>query len=219
VEQTKTLHMKKVKKVLLAAAMIAGISLPAAAQVQFAVGIKAGPNFANINTDASAGENYKNRTGFHGGAFVLIKATKIGVQPEVIFSQQGSTVEVNSQNFESNFSYVNIPIIIKLYTVAGINLQAGPQFGFITSAETPVEDQLNPGSYKVEDVKDKMNKSDITAALGVGWDLPFGLTIDARYNLGLSKIFKEAPNTQQTNDAKNQVFQVSLGYKLIKLGK
>lgn len=187
-------------------------------QAQVAIGIKAGPNFSTVDTKASAGENYKNRAGFHGGAFVLIKATKIGIQPEVIFSQQGSKVEINSQNFESNFSYVNIPIILKLYTVAGINIQAGPQFGFITNAETPIQDQLSPGTYHVEDVKDKMKSSDFTVALGLGWDLPFGLTLDARYNLGLSKIYDDAPRNQ-TEDAKNQVFQFSLGYKLIKLGK
>ena len=187
-------------------------------QAQVAIGIKAGPNFSTVDTKASAGENYKNRAGFHGGAFVLIKAAKIGVQPEVIFSQQGSKVEINSQNFESNFSYVNIPIILKLYTVAGINIQAGPQFGFITNAETPIQDQLNPDTYRVEDVKDKMKSSDFTVALGLGWDLPFGLTLDARYNLGLSKIYDNAPRNQ-TEDAKNQVFQFSLGYKLIKLGK
>ena len=187
-------------------------------QAQVAIGIKAGPNFSTVDTKASAGENYKNRAGFHGGAFVLIKAAKIGIQPEVVFSQQGSKVEINSQNFESNFSYVNIPIILKLYTVAGINIQAGPQFGFITNAETPIQDQLNPGTYRVEDVKDKMKSSDFTVALGLGWDLPFGLTLDARYNLGLSKIYDDAPRNQ-TDDAKNQVFQFSLGYKLIKLGK
>lgn len=187
-------------------------------QAQLAIGIKAGPNFANIDTKATAGENYRNRAGFHGGAFLLIKAAKIGIQPEVIFSQQGSKVEIDSKNFESNFSYVNIPIILKLYTVAGINIQAGPQFGFITNAETPIQDQLNPGSYEVRDVKDKMKSSDFSLALGLGWDLPFGLTLDARYNLGLSKIYENAPS-QQTEDAKNQVFQLSLGYKLIKLGK
>lgn len=187
-------------------------------QAQLAIGIKAGPNFATLDTKSSASENYKNRTGFHGGAFVLIKAAKIGVQPEVIFSQQGSKVKINSENFESNFSYVNIPIMLKLYTVAGINIQAGPQFGFVTNAEAPIEDQLNPGSYRVEDVKDKMKSSDFTVALGLGWDLPFGLTIDARYNLGLSKIYDKAPSNA-TEDATNQVFQFSLGYKLIKLGK
>lgn len=185
-------------------------------QLQFAVGLKAGPNFASLNTKESATENYKNRTGFHGGAFVLIKATKIGIQPEIIFSQQGSTVEIDNKNFESNFSYLNIPVILKLYLAAGINLQVGPQFGFVTSAETPIE--INPQQYTVQDVKDRMKGSDITAALGLGWDLPFGLTIDARYNMGLSKIYDQAPNAQ-TADAKNQVFQLSLGYKIIKLGK
>jgi hypothetical protein len=210
--------MKKTMKLFLTGILLIGASYAALAQIQFAVGLKAGPNFSKINTDASATENYKNRTGFHGGAFVLIKATKIGIQPEVIFSQQGSTVRINSEDYESNFNYVNIPIIIKLYTVAGINIQAGPQFGFINKAETAIEDDLNPGSYKVEDVKDKMKSSDITAALGLGWDLPFGLTIDARYNLGLSKIFKDAP-TEETENSKNQVIQVSVGYKLFKLGK
>ena len=187
-------------------------------QAELAIGIKAGPNFATIDTESTASTNYKNRAGFHGGAFVLVKAAKFGVQPEIIFSQQGSKVEINSQNFESNFTYVNIPVILKLYTLAGINIQAGPQFGFITNAETPIQDQLNPGSYKVQDVKDKMKSSDFTLALGLGWDLPFGLTIDARYNMGLSKLYKEAPS-QQTEDAKNQVFQVSLGFKLLQLGK
>lgn len=185
-------------------------------QAQVAIGIKAGPNFATLDTKSSASENYKNRTGFHGGAFVLIKAAKIGVQPEVIFSQQGSKVRINSEDFESNFSYVNIPIMLKLYTVAGINIQAGPQFGFVTNAEAPIQDQF--GVYSVQDAKDRMKSSDFTVALGLGWDLPFGLTIDARYNLGLSKIYEDAP-TNTTEDAKNQVFQFSLGYKLIKLGK
>jgi hypothetical protein len=203
--------------------ILAGLLLVSAqqtyAQAQLALGLKAGPNFANINTEASASENYNNRTGFHGGAFLLVKVTKIGIQPEVIFSQQGSTVEINNENFESNFSYVNIPVIVKLYLAAGINLQAGPQFGFVTSAKTPIQDQLNPNTYTVKDVKDKMNSSDITAALGLGWDLPFGLTVDARYNIGLSKIYKEAPSTNQTANAKNQVFQLSLGYKIFKFGK
>ena len=185
-------------------------------QVQLAVGLKAGPNFANINTDAPATENYKSRTGFHGGAFVLIKATKIGIQPEILFSQQGSTVKINSQDYESNFSYVNIPIIVKLYTVAGINIQAGPQFGFVNSAEAPV--LTAPNTYTVQDVKARAKGSDITAAFGLGWDLPFGLTLDARYNLGLSKIYDKAP-TNETTNAKNQVIQVSVGYKLFKIGK
>jgi hypothetical protein len=209
--------MKKTIQVLLAGLFLLVVQ-QAYSQVQLAVGIKAGPNFASIDTKESAGQNYKSRTGFHGGAFVLIKASKIGVQPEIIFSQQGSKVKINNENFESNFSYLNIPVIIKIYLAAGLNLQLGPQFGFVTNAETPIQDQLNPTSYEVDDVKDKMKGSDISAALGAGWDLPFGITIDARYNLGLSKMYDDVPRGQ-TDNSKNQVFQLSLGYKLFKFGK
>lgn len=190
--------------------LLAGIE--ANAQVGVAVGIKAGPNFAKINADESANQNYKNRTGFHGGAFVLIKASKIGVQPEILFSQQGSKLEINTEDYEANFNYINIPIMVKLYTVAGINLQVGPQFGFLSLAEV----KSTGANASTDDIKDQCKKSDMSAAFGLGWDLPFGLTIDARYNLGLSKIFDDASNN---SNAKNQVIQLSVGYKLFKLGK
>lgn len=182
------------------------------AQAQFALGIKAGPNFANIDANSSIGANYKNRTGFHGGAFALIKLTKIGIQPELLFSQQGSTVKFNSGDGEANFDYINIPIILKLYTVAGINLQIGPQFGFLSGGE--VKNTVN-GITTIQDAKDFYKGSDFSAALGLGWDLPFGLTLDARYNLGLSKI-NDGSNSDK---AKNQVFQISAGFKIIKIGK
>jgi hypothetical protein len=181
-------------------------------QAQFAIGIKAGPNFANINTDASAGENYKSRTGFHGGAFALIKLSKFGIQPELIFSQQGSTVKFDNQDLDANYSYINIPVMLKLYLVAGLNLQVGPQFGFVSSAKQEYIDEF--GNVTKANIKDEMKKSDISAGLGAGWDLPFGLTVDARYNLGLSKLYDH----EAAPDAKNQVFQFSIGYKLFKFG-
>ncbi len=191
-----------------------GFSTLAVSQVQFALGVKAGPNFANIDTKADVGENYKNRTGFHGGAFALIKLTKIGIQPEILFSQQGSTVKINSQDFDANYSYVNIPVILKLYLIGGLNLQAGPQFGFVTNAEQDVLD-FQSGAVTTEDIKDQLKGMDLSAALGLGWDLPFGLTLDARYNLGLSDI----SDFEGSQTAKNQVFQLSVGFKLIKFGK
>ena len=172
-------------------------------QAKFALGIKGGPNFANLDV-SQPGATYKSRTGWHGGAFVLAKFGKIGIQPELLFSQQGSKVRYStSQSFTSNFDYVNIPVMLKLYTVAGINLQVGPQFGFLTN-EPEVED---PNGQPIEDA---YKKSDVSLALGAGWDLPFGLSIDARYNVGLTKI-EDDPSLEAT---KNQVWQISLGYKL-----
>src|SRR5688572_605925 len=94
----------------------------ASAQVQFSLGLKGGLNFAKFDMN-DAGASIKNKTGFHGGAFALFKLTKIGIQPEIIFSQQGAKLKVDGNDVESNFSYINIPVMLKLYLVAGLNLQ------------------------------------------------------------------------------------------------
>lgn len=191
------------KKVNLVVAFMLLFSAAAFSQAQFALGVKGGLNFAKFDANDFGG-SLKNKTGFHGGAFALIKFSKIGIQPELIFSQQGSKFRFNADEGEGNFDYINIPVMLKLYTIAGINLQVGPQFGFLSKAE-----------IDGNNVKDSFKGSDLSLGIGAGWDLPFGLTIDARYNLGLSKI-EDDPSFDAV---KNQVLQVSLGYKLIKLGK
>jgi hypothetical protein len=210
--------MNKIKISLLVIVLVAAAQL-ASAQAQVAIGIKGGPNFAKIDANSSAGANYKNRTGFHGGAFVLMKFSKIGFQPELLFSQQGSTVHYNTgQDLDTQISYINIPLILKLYTVAGINLQLGPQIGFVSKAKAEAFASGVPtsgGAVQTYDIKNSIKGNDFALALGAGWDLPFGLTIDARYNLGLSKI----NDTSGSPQAKNQVFMVSAGFKLIKFGK
>jgi hypothetical protein len=193
--------MSKTK--LLLSALLIMISAGSFAQAQLGIGIKGGVNFAKLDGTTTLGGNFKNRTGYHFGAFALVKLTKIGIQPEIIFSQQGSKFKTDFGDFEGNFSYINIPVILKLYTIAGINLQVGPQFGFLSKAE-----------IDGDNAKDSFKNSDLSLALGAGWDLPFGLSIDARYNLGLSKIDDDAA----FKNIKNQVIQISLGYKLIKLG-
>ncbi len=179
-------------------------------QAKLALGIKGGLNFANLDV-SSATAAYNSRTGYHAGAFVLLKLGKVGIQPELIYSKQGSSFQINTTSVDANYDYFNIPIVLKLYTIAGINLQVGPQFGF-ASGNVPVGINGNNGSAIV----DKLKGSDISAALGLGWDAPFGLSIDARYNLGLTKL-NEGITTQ--SEVKNQVIQVSLGYKLFKFGK
>lgn len=165
------------------------------AQVQVALGIKAGANISKFDDSAT-----DNLTTFHAGAFGLFKFTKIGIQPEVLFSQQGAKIDGD----ELKTSYMTIPVMLKLYLIGGLNLQAGPQFGFLTKAE-----------LDGNDVKESFKNSDLSANVGLGWDLPFGLTVDARYNIGLSDV-GDGP---QAPSFKSRVVQVSIGYKILKLGK
>ena len=105
------------KPTLLVAAILTMSSIGALAQ-EVAIGIKAGPNFAKLNTEENAASNYSTRTGWHAGAFLLFRGERVGFQPEIIFSQQGSKFDYSGNpGLQSNFSYVNVPLILKLYTV------------------------------------------------------------------------------------------------------
>lgn len=184
------------KKIILLSA-ITLFSVSSFSQVKISAGIKGGLNFSKVDVSNVTSSG---KTGYHAGVFGLFKFAKVGIQPEILFSKQGSLLDLD--NWETK--YLNIPIIIKLYIAAGVNIQAGPQFGFLNKAE-----------LDGQNIKDLLKSSDISAALGVGWDAPFRLTFNARYNLGLSDI----NDNLAYEFIKNQVFQISVGYKLFKFGK
>ncbi len=177
-----------------------------AASAQFQLGIKGGLNFADFQID-NIQSNHK--TGYHFGAFTTFKLGKIAVQPEVIFSQQGTEFNFNGKDLKSNFNYVNVPVIFKFYLVGGLNLQVGPQFGFLTGATSsfdPIE-EIETGESSI---KDYYSESDVSLGLGIGWDLPFNINLDFRYNRGLTDI-----SDQNVPATRNQVYQISLGIRLI----
>ncbi len=171
-------------------------------QVKLGIGIKAGANFANTNISSI---NSDAITSFHAGAYALIKAGNIGVQPEVLISRQGSEFSLRGESAELDLSYLNIPVMLKFYLPLGLNVQAGPQFGILKKAEDKV------GS----DIKNKLKSSDLSVGFGAGWDASFGLQLSARYLLGLSDI---NDTLGFTNEIKSKIFQVSIGYQLFKLG-
>ncbi len=159
------------------------------------LGIKAGANFSNI-TDASG---LSNKTGFQAGIFAGIKFTdKVGLQADLLYSQQGA--EFDAGDFD--LTYVNVPVVLKYYLVQGLNVQAGPQFGFI------VNDDLKGVIVEGEDYN--AEKSDISGVVGAGYDFPFGVRLDARYNFGLTEFPK-----MWREESKNSVFSVALGYSFL----
>ncbi|HEX3166339.1 MAG TPA: porin family protein [Chitinophagaceae bacterium] len=161
------------------------------------IGIKGGVNFSKLEIpDISTA----NKTGYHLGAYSLFKFGKLGIQPEFIFSQQGSRVDLGDWDAK----YINIPVILKLYLAAGFNLQAGPQFGFLNKAE------LDGNS-----IEDDLKIADVSLGMGLGWDTPIGLKFDARYNMGLT----DNSDDPAYEIIKSQVFQLSLGFRIFHLGK
>ncbi|HQQ98494.1 MAG TPA: porin family protein, partial [Cyclobacteriaceae bacterium] len=219
--------MKKIRIILIT--VLSLFMINAYGQVQVAFGVKGGLNFASLNGTTSLSSAWSNSTGYHVGGYFLFKFTKIGIQPEFLLSRQGHEFTFNGSKGVSNFDYINIPVMLKLYLAGGLNLQAGPQFGFLTSAKGDLINASGTGSSGLvtgQDLKNFLKSSDISVGVGLGWDLPFGLNLAARYNIGASDINKYTGSTvpgalvssMGTTSAKNQVFQFSVGYRLFKLG-
>ncbi|HLU81232.1 MAG TPA: porin family protein [Flavobacteriaceae bacterium] len=157
------------------------------------LGIKAGANFANI-TDAS---NLDNKTGFLGGAFFAIKFNKMAIQPELLYSQQGAKFDAG----DFDLTYVNVPIILKYYLIQGLNIQIGPQFGFV------VKDDISEVFSGIGEGIES-NDFDVAGAIGLGYDFPFGLRLDARYNYGFTDVM-------DGGEGKNSVVSLAVGFSFL----
>lgn len=180
------------------------------AVAQAAFGLKGGLNLANLKVDDPEA-SYNSRTGYHAGVFVRGKFSKVAIQPEVLlFTQSTDAKETILGDYKTNFTYLSIPVMLKFYVVNGLNIQAGPQFGFLLDGEMKGTDLIGQDfSY---DVKEYYKNSDISVSLGGGWDFPFGLNVDVRYNIGVQDINDQADG----EEAKSRVFQVSLGWNFLK---
>jgi len=181
--------MKKLWIALLVVFTTAGVSAQG-----LDLGIKAGVNFASIS-DASGLDN---RTGFVAGFFVGGKFNdKIGIQADLLYSQQGAEFSLG----DFNLDYINVPIVLKYYLTDNLNVQVGPQFGVLINdeAQTVVGETINDIAT---------NNFDLTAVVGLGLDIPFGLRLDGRYGFGLSDVSKDA-------DGKNSVITLAVGYSFL----
>lgn len=189
------------KKVLLFAIMAAATGI-ASAQVKF--GAKAGLNLSNVSVSpAESGVSYKMQPGFNAGLLANISLPgKFSLQPEVVYSGQGTKMKSPDGDGNIYTGYVNVPVLLKFKTAAGFFIEAGPQAGFLLSAKAK-------SSGVTTDIKDSFKSSDISGVFGLGYVSPLNIGVDARYNLGLSNLDK---NSVSGSTAKNGVIQIGVFY-------
>lgn len=171
-------------------------------------GLKAGLNMSMIT--GASNQIMSSSNGFHAGAFLEFKALgKIAIQPELLFSTQGAKLE--SKDLTSvtttKMNYVMVPVMVKYYPIAGLFFEAGPQAGFLITAKEDFEDKIATTNSS-EDIKDKTKAFDMSANLGVGYDILDKVVVQVRYCIGLTNT-----STVENVNTKNGVFQMSLGYK------
>jgi opacity protein-like surface antigen len=170
------------KKIILTVAAVFAFGLANAQDMKF--GVKAGYINSNFTGDADTDA----KSSFYlGGLVDFTVSEKFHVQPELLYSMEGA------DNDETNLNFVRIPVMAKYYVADGINLQAGPQFGFVAGGG---------------DVKDSLKSFDYGLGIGAAYEMEKGLFFDARYNLGMANL-----SDTDGYDVKTTSFQIGLGYR------
>lgn len=192
------------KKIILSAMAVFAFGFTNAQETKF--GIKAGLNIANQKFEVQGNSMTANSiVGFQVGGFAEIKvAEKFAIQPEVLFSTEGSKLKAEGLEFTFDLSYINIPVMAKFYPAEKFSIQAGPQLGLLVSAKG----KLNDGSKG--DIKDAYKSINFGANLGAGYEFTDNFLVDVRYNFGLSDI---AENNEDDGKITGSVFSIAFGYK------
>ena len=188
--------MKRINKVVLALLLsvfcLASFAQPPVSPIKTKFGIKAGLNLSNIsNSQDNIVFTPDMKPGFHAGAMVNIHFGKrregfdpgtgyFGLQAELLFSHQGFIF----YNEVFSFGYITLPVMAKCYITEGLNIEAGPYFSYLMMV-SPNSMDLSEKEIKLSDAK---GASDIGVGFGIGYELPLGLTVNARYNLGFSDL-------------------------------
>jgi hypothetical protein len=168
---------------LLSTAILLGLFTTAAFSQKINVGIKGGTDLFKIK-----GESFDEQFnfGFHVGAFAEFKVKKIGIQPEIYFSEVSTDTKTGSSSADVlygvdkiKFSYLNIPILANIYFNQNVALQVGPQFGVLIN-----QDLSKDGNFG-NTVNDAFKNGDFS--LTGGLQLKFSkIRVYGRYVIGLN---------------------------------
>jgi hypothetical protein len=172
------------------------------------LGAKAGVNLANIYGDDVKNE-LDRRTAAHLGLFLDFQLLDlVGIQAELLYSDKGAE--------DLSLSYVDAPLLLKVFLSDHFNLQVGPQFSYIINAEEAGKKTM-----------DHYHTTDLSAVGGIGFQFESGLRFSARYIASIHSIGDEYQEKREVLeggqltteivsmpalDVKNAVIQISLGY-------
>lgn len=169
------------------------------AQVQ--AGLKAGLSLASVYIEGD--EDSRARTAFHAGGLLNIGLpNKLFLQPELLYSVKGKRTLATAFNNEARLSlnYITVPLLVGYRYTNNFAVALGPEFGFLTSANSKFNGINN-------DVSTFYRKFDAGVDLSLVYSFTKEAGLDLRYNYG----FKDLINGVFTDAYGNVVGQGRLG--------
>ncbi|MCB0456227.1 MAG: outer membrane beta-barrel protein [Flavobacteriaceae bacterium] len=172
------------------------ISTLAISQVTFKPGVKTGLNLSKISNFEDKG-----LSGFYGGLLAELKFdSSFALQPEIIYSQQGSK--------NVRLDYLSFAIASKLFFTkqpSTAYIVFAPSFDINLNGSTESY-TYNEDYYYSTGVT---FQGDITFSGGIGYSFPIDLDIEFRYKKGII----DAIDDGETRKRLNSVFQIGMVYK------
>lgn len=189
--------MKKI--LLMAVVMLASVASYAQQAVgTFTLQPKIGMNVASLTKC----DGCDPRIGLAAGVEAEYQATDIlSVSAGLIYSMQGNKAKAEGVTQTTKLDYINIPILANVYVTKGLAVKLGVQPAFNVSDKV----KLSGGKASVEAEDVGAESFDFSIPVGLSYEFN-NVVIDARYNFGVT-------NIAEGGDAKNSVFQFTLGYK------
>ncbi len=191
------------KRIIFSLAALLFIAVNVQAQ-QLHLGIKAGANMGKIDGHSF---NEKFELAYHVGGYLNYDFNeKIGIQPEVLYSQvqtRTATGDLTYDNLKpdtkAKLDYLSIPILLNYNVMNILTLQAGPQFSVL----------VNQDKNFLENSQDAFKSNNTSAVLGVQLNLN-NFKVYGRYNIGLQNI----NDLGDQEKWRSQMLQVGLGYNI-----
>jgi hypothetical protein len=217
------------KKIILSLAILAGFASAANAQTGVKYGIKGGFNGATFSGTDSKGSEYK--AGFAAGVFANFGISdNVSIQPEVLFSQKGASVDdfqgISGNTFKSTLSYIDVPVLARINTGEdgkGLFFEIGPQGSFAVADRDFI--QASGNKYNENTTTQDLNKVLIGYVGGIGYQITSGLSLGVRYTGDFAQVYKDGPSTTlkaasgntapylaNNPNVHNSVFQFQVGY-------
>ncbi len=188
--------MKKI--MMIAALMVAALSANAQNEVgQFTLQPKVGMNLSTI----TSADDAKMKFGLVAGVEAEYGiAEKFGLAFGAVYSMEGCRFKADGADKSTfyNLDYINIPILAQYYPVKGLAIKAGVQPGF--NVRHKVSYDGNSATI------DGVNSFNFSIPVGLSYEIS-NFVIDARYNIGITKIYKDA------DKGRNSTISLTVGYK------
>lgn len=203
------------KKLLLFTSVALFVFTTAQSQ-EFRIGAKAGLNVASLGGDSYYGGlgSLGSRTSFHIGGLIEIPLMgKFALQPELLYSSEGSDWSFGTSGDNTKLDYIRVPVLAKFYIIEGLSAEAGPVFGVLINAEGNYYN--DDDDFVRGDAKDIYKSFDAQFGIGASYRLNMGFFFSIRYNKGLLSVNEEYEvDGYRYNTGKNQsnVFQASAGF-------